>query len=277
MASSTATIDRRNRPIGPHRGQSVGHVLLLTYRSLLTTVRVPAAFIPSLAISVFFLFVYNGALGKVSQLPGFGGGNYLGFILPVAIVSAAVSGAGGAGQALVRDLETGYFSKLLLTPVSRAALVLGPILSGAIQLGVQVVIILILAFVMGLHVAAGFGGVLVVLGLALLWGIAFAGYAVGVALRTRNGQAAQAATFIFFPLIFLSTTFVPLDLISAGWLKVAAAINPTTYVLEGMRAVLLDGWQAAPILKGVAAAAIFALVTAVFATLSARRATARDS
>ncbi len=78
-------------------GTTAVHVWLLTRRSLITTVRVPAAFIPSIAISVFFLVVYNGSLGNISNLPGFPSKNYLGFILPVSIVSAAVSGAGGAG------------------------------------------------------------------------------------------------------------------------------------------------------------------------------------
>ncbi|MFP3360318.1 ABC transporter permease, partial [Planococcus sp. SIMBA_143] len=91
------------------------------------------------------------------------------------------------------------------------------------------------AFLLGLDVKTGFAGVLFVLLIAIGWGLAFAGYSVGIALRTRNAQAAQAGTFIFFPLIFLSTTFVPYELIEAQWLKIAATINPTTYVFESMR------------------------------------------
>jgi ABC-2 type transport system permease protein len=262
----------------PRRLQAAGHLvdtLLLTRRSVRATLRVPAAFLPSLAISVFFLFVYDAGLGNISKLPGFGG-NYLGFILPVAIVSAAVSGAGSAGQSLVRDLESRYLYKLLLTPASRAAIVLGPIIAGALELGAQVVIITVLGLALGLRPATGLLGLLVVLLLALLWGVAFAGYAAGVALRTRNAQAAQAATFAFFPLIFLSTTFVPKELLAAEWLKVAATINPTTYVLDAMRALLLHGWQARPVLAGFVASVLFALLTSIFATLSARRVLSRS-
>ncbi|RPI32322.1 MAG: ABC transporter, partial [Actinomycetota bacterium] len=96
-------------------------VFLLVRRSLTGTLRVPAAIIPSIAISVFFLFVYNSGLSSVAGLSGFQG-SYLGFILPVSIVSAAVSGAGIAGQALIRDIEAGYFTKVLLTPASRLAI-----------------------------------------------------------------------------------------------------------------------------------------------------------
>ena len=90
--------------------------------------------------------------------------------------------------------------------------------------------------------------------------MAFAGYAVFIALRTKNAAATQAATFAFFPLIFLSTTFVPMEYITAGWLKVAATINPTTYVFAAMRSLLNDGWQAGPLLVGFAVVGAFASV-----------------
>ena len=88
-------------------------VTMLTWRSLVTIFRTPAAVIPTLLISAFFLFVYNASLGNASNfLPGLAGKSYLGFILPVSVVSAALSGAGVAGQSIVRDLENGYFDKL---------------------------------------------------------------------------------------------------------------------------------------------------------------------
>ena len=87
--------------------------------------------------------------------------------------------------------------------------------------------------------------------LAFLWGMAFAGYAVFMALRTKNAAAAQAATFAFFPLIFLSYTFVPKEYVTAGWLKVAATINPTTYVFDAMRSLLNIGWDAHVAARGL--------------------------
>ncbi|MFO7176638.1 hypothetical protein QJS77_14480, partial [Enterococcus faecium] len=68
-----------------------------------TTIRNPFSFIPNLIISVFFLLVYTSGLSSVASLPQFEGSDYLNFILPVSIVSGAVGGAGGTGQALVRD------------------------------------------------------------------------------------------------------------------------------------------------------------------------------
>jgi ABC-2 type transport system permease protein len=247
-------------------------MLHLIERSLRNALRNPAAVVPNIAISVFFLFVYNAGLSSVASLPGFSG-SYLGFILPVSVVTAAIGGAGYAGQALIRDIESGYFVKLLLTPTRRLALVWGPMFAGAAVLVVQVFLIILLGLVLGLRSATGVLGLVGVLFYAFLWGMAFAGYSAFVALRTRNAAAAQAGTFAFFPLIFLSTTFVPRELISAGWLKVAATINPTTYVFEAMRALLLKGWEGRPLLLGLGVVLAFASLTGTLALLQARRAT----
>lgn len=246
--------------------------VLTVGRSLRMIMRQPAAVVPSIAISVFFLFVYNSGLSSVSQLPGFKG-SYLQFILPVAIVSAAVSGAGLAGQELIRDLESGYFTKLLLTPARRLSIIWGPMVAGAVFLTAQVVLIILLAVILGLTSATGVPGLLLVIVFAFLWGMAFAGYAVWAALKTRNAAAAQAATFAFFPLLFLSTTFVPEQYITSTWLKWVAKFNPTTYVFDAMRALLIDGWRAEPILVGLAVMLGFATLTGWLALRAARRAT----
>ena len=246
--------------------------VIMIGRSLKGYLRQPAAIIPSFAISVFFLFVYNSGLGSVSQLPGFKG-SYLAFIIPVSIASGAVGGAGLAGQALIRDMESGYFTKLLLTPTRRLAIIWGPMVAGAVILVAQVLLILALGLLMGLDSATGVAGLVLVVAYAFLWGMAFAGFSVFVALRTRNAAATQSATLIFFPLIFLSTTFVPMEYISSEWLKVAAVINPTTYVFEAMRALLIDGWEVDRLLIGLAVVFAFASATGVLALWQARKAT----
>jgi len=106
--------------------------------------------------------------------------------------------------------------------------------------------------------------------------MAFAGYAVFIALRTRNAAATQGATLIFFPLIFLSTTFVPMEYITTGWLKVAARLNPTTYVFDAMRSLLIDGWRPRPLAIGLAVVLAFATVTGGLALWQARRTTQKQ-
>ena len=250
-------------------------ITTMAWRSLVTTFRTPAAIIPGIIISVFFLFVYTGSLGNASNfLPGLAGKSYLAFILPVSIVSSALSGAGVAGQAIVRDIENGYFDKLLLTPISRGALLLGPMIAGAVTLGLQTVIVLAVGLLLGLQSATGVGGMLVVIALALILGVGFSGFTVAIALWTGSAAATQGGSFLFFPLTFLTATFVPVSLLS-GWIKTAAVYNPITYILEAMRSVLLDGWQGEVLLRGVTSAAVLGIVLFIFALFSLRSRTAR--
>jgi ABC-2 type transport system permease protein len=234
-------------------------IYLLVVRSLTTLLRTPEALLPPVAISIFFLVIYQSTLGKASSfIPGIDG-SYLGFILPLSIVSGSLSGSGVAAQNLVRDIERGYFDKLLLTPVRRAALLLAPILAGAVILGFQSIIVVAVGLLLGLNPVTGIPGLLVVIGLGVLLGIGFAGFTVSAALGSGSAAATQGASFLFFPLTFLAPTFVPLSLLS-GWLEVAAKINPITYVLQAMRALLNTGWDTQAILTSILACLILGVV-----------------
>lgn len=248
---------------------------ILTWRNLMTMLRTPDAIIPSIGISVFFLVIYQGTLGDAANfLPELQGKSYIGFILPLSIISASLAGGGIAAQNLVRDLITRYFDKLLLTPVSRPALLLSAMVAGAVVLGVQALIVLGVGFLMGLDPVTGVGGVLVVLILSILVGISIAGFTIAIALRTGNAAATQSASFIFFPLTFLTASFVPLDLLE-GWLKTAAQLNPITYVLEAMRALMNEGWDESLLLQALVACALMDGLTYVMAALALRARTAR--
>ena len=250
-------------------------VTMMTWRSLLTMARTPAVILPALFISGFFLFVYDATLGDAAgSIPGITDVQYVAFILPLSVISASLSGAGIAGQNLVRDIESGYFDKLLLTPVSRGALIFGQILAGAVVLAIQTVIILGMGLLIGLESATGVLGLLAVLAFSMLVGIGFAGFSVGVALRSGNAAATQGASFLFFPLTFLTATFVPVDLLG-GWLETVARINPVTYVLEAMRDVLIVGWEVESIAAGLLACAVLGAIPYLFALLSLKGRTAR--
>jgi ABC-2 type transport system permease protein len=248
---------------------------LLTVRSLTTLFRTPEALLPPVVISIFFLVIYQSTLGKAAGfIPGIGG-SYLGFILPLSIVSGSLSGSGIAAQNLVRDIERGYFDKLLLTPVRRAALLLAPILAGAVILGIQSAIVIAVGLLLGLQPATGFLGLLTIIGLSVLLGIGFAGFTVSAALGSGSAAATQGASFLFFPLTFLAPTFVPLSLLS-GWLEVAARVNPITYVLEAMRELLNSGWDGRAIGISILACVILGAAMYILAVIALRVRTRRN-
>lgn len=238
-------------------------VTTMTWRTLLTNLRVPAVILPPLIISGFFLLVYNSTLSGAANF-FLRGQSYLGFILPLSVVSAALSGASVAGTSIVRDIENGYYDKLMLTPISRAALLLGPMIAGAILLAAQTVVVVSMGLLLGLEPVTGLPGLLALIGIALLLGVGFSGFTVGIALRTGSAAATSGGSFIFFPLSFLTATFVPYDLLT-GWIKTAAFWNPITYILDAMRALLNTGWDGEVLLRGLGSCAVLGVLLFIWA------------
>ena len=234
--------------------------------------RDPATYV-NVLLSLFFLAVYTGAFGDSDAIERLTGASFLTFILPLSILNAAIAGS-AAGQVLVADLESGYLRRLLSLPVARTAIVLAPMLLGATLVVVQASFVLAVGVLVGADVQAGLGGALVILGLALLWGLAFGGYSVATGLLAGNAAGAQTAVFLFFPLIFLAPTFLPREQLQ-GWLASVSAANPTTYVLEAMRSVLIDGWDAGTLAVGFGVVAVLCALSLLWATRVAGRVTAR--
>ena len=170
---------------------------------------------------------------------------------------------------MVTDIERGYFDKLMLTPAPRVALVLGRLAADGVRVMVLTGIILTVGLLIGSGMESGPGGAALVVILAGAIGLAYSGIGLSIALRTGSPQAAQLGFLIFFPLIFLSPAFAPKE-VFAGWLEFLATINPVTYILEGMRGLILDGWQ--PDKLAYALLAIFGLgVVTLSMTLAALR------
>ena len=157
-------------------------------------------------------------------------------------------------------------------PISKWAIILAPMLVGALRVLIQASLIMIIGKIIGADPAVGSIGFLMVLSIAFLWGMGFAGYSVAAGVRSGSSQGAQAASFLFFPALFLAPTFVPREALR-GWLSTASAYNPTTYVIEAMRAIMVEGWINDVIFKGYLAAGTFAILTLTFAVVSARKAT----
>lgn len=213
----------------------------LTVRALRDAIRQPAVEITNIFIPMFFFAVTVGAIGSVAGR-AFGVDNFLGFQMPVAVLQAVAGAAGSAGLGTVTDIERGYFDKLLLTPAPRVSLVLGRLAADCVRAMVLTTIIVIAGLAAGSGMEAGPGGALLIIAMAGMFGLAYAGIGMSIALRTGSAQAAQAGFLLFFPLLFLSPAFAPKE-IFAGWLEFLATINPITYILQGMRGLVLDGWD----------------------------------
>jgi len=236
-------------------------------RALRAIPREPEALIPALIIPLFFFAVNVGALADIGQFVGVS--DFEAFQLPVAIIFA-VTGISRA-SALVTDIQSGYFDRLLVSPVNRYSLLLGLMVADLVLVMALCLPVLVLGFILGIGFATGPLGVLAFLLLSGLWGLAFTGFPYAIALRTGNPGAVNSSFLLFFPFAFLTTTFLPQEALT-GWLAAVADYNPVTYLLAGLRALISSGWVPSDLLPAIGAVVGVGLVSfaLAFSALRAR-------
>ena len=252
---TATTLDRHAGQAAPRPGiaRTAAH---LAVREVRTVLRTPAALVPSLAIPVFIYLVTIAMFeGYAAQ---FGITGWEAFMIPVAVLFAVSNGS--AGQNLVADIERGYFDKILTTPTSRLALLLGAMAGDLLRIAAQSALALAVGVLVAGGLATGVSGALALIGLAAYWGLAYTAIGFAVAIRTGNAQATESTFLLFFPLMFLSPAFAPREAM-ADWLAAAVAFNPMTYILEAMRTLTVHGWDREPLVTGVAVTTAVAAVT----------------
>jgi len=212
--------------------------ILLIKRGIVKLIRQPSAPLMGFGMSLFFLLVYNAGIGGIGDMDVFGKGGYLAFIFPITIISLSMGSSAGAGQTLNADLQSGYFKRLYLSPAPRWVLVIAPMLADTLSSVLFTGMLLGIGAIFGLPFQFGILSVLGVLLLSMLWSVTLCGFSSGIMLRTGQHQSAAIITNAVFPLLFLSTTFLPRELIKAKWLLTVSWGNPVTYLLEANRYLL---------------------------------------
>ena len=170
---------------------------------------------------------------------------------------------------MVADIESGYFEKLLLTPAHRLSILVGAMAADFVRIMAQASLVVVIAVATGLDFATGVAGAVVLIVISSLWGLAYSAGGFAVALKTGNSQTTQSIWFMFMPLMFLTTLFAPKEALS-GWLETAATFNPMTYLLAGMRALSMSGWDASDLGGAVLAVSGLGAVTFTLALLALR-------
>jgi ABC-2 type transport system permease protein len=212
-------------------------------RSVLQTVRQPALVIPPILFPLILMAVNVGGLQAATHLPGFPTDDYLNFAIAFPFIQGSLFASINAGSALARDVETGFLRRLALTPMQRAALLLGNLAGVMVVALLSAVIYLTVGFAAGLHFEAGPAGVLVMLVLAALIALAFAAIGAAIGLRTGSGEAVQGIFPLLFVFVFLSSSSLPRDLIGQDWFRAIATVNPISYLFEGLRSLVIFGWD----------------------------------
>jgi len=263
VALPVATERPEPRPAG-----FVADLVSIAGRALRAVPRDAEAVVPPVFIALFFFVVNLATLERLTDsIPGF---DYTAFQMATAVL-LGVTGVSRAG-AVVLDVQDRYFDRLLLTPVRRSAILLGHMTADVAVAAALTVPIIALGLVLGVDFVGGPLGVLVFVALASLWSLAFAGFGYAIALKTGNPAAVNSSFLLFFPFLFLTSSYVPRDQLS-GWLDTVAGLNPVTYLLDGMRTLVLgDGWAWADLGQAVLAIAVVGAIsmTLCFAALRGR-------
>ncbi len=252
--------------------RAAAEVRVLWVRNLVKTVRVPILLFFSLFQPLIFLLLFSQVFAELDRLPGFPYDDYLQFLAPSIIALTALNSAFQSGMGTVTDMEDGLLDKFLIAPIHRYSILVGRVLSDGSRIVLQAIVIIVVAYLMGTRFETGVLGLVVIVGLAALFGMAWAGLSNIVALLTGNAELTMViGILVTFPVLFLSTAFMPAILLPA-WLDTVSALNPITYIVEALRALINDGWDWTAIWQCLAVTAALAGVTFTGATAAFRKA-----
>jgi ABC-2 type transport system permease protein len=248
----------------------------LARRSIARTLRQPVLFLPNLIFPLFMLAVVTGSADQATAIKGFPTDSFITFLVGAMMVQAGAGATVIAGNALGSDIESGFFSRLALTPMRASALILAQ-LAGVAVLGlIQVALVLGAGLAGGASLKAGVAGALVLMAFILLVILAFGSIGLFVAVRTGSAQLVQALFSLTLALFFLSSMAMPRNLMTEDWFKTIATYNPMSYLIEAARSLFVNGWdtEALALGGGIAGFALVVALTGAVISLS-RKSVAR--
>jgi ABC-2 type transport system permease protein len=245
-------------------------VFLLARRSVVRTIRQPANVVFPLVFPMLLLAVNSGGLKAETRLPGFPTNSFVAFALAVPFIQGALFATMNAGTDLARDIQTGFLSRLSLTPMRGIAVLAGQ-LGGVVTMGViQAAVYLSVGLAFGVRPASGALGVLVLFGFTLLVSLGFGALGAFAALRTGSGEAVQSIFPAFFVFLFISSMNIPRNLIAVGWFRDLATANPVSYLIECVRSLVITGWDGEALALGFGISAAITVVALALASWALR-------
>lgn len=251
---------------------ALAHAAGLGRRSLIAIRREPVAWFPTLFFPLLLMAIFTGSFGQApGRIPGFPPiRGFLDFAVAGSVLQAALLIGTVAGTAMARDIEGGFFDRLILSPVSRTAILAGHLVGAVVLAMVLGLFFITVGVVFGARVDGGVPGVLVVMLIAALMAIGMSGLGLFLALRTGSAEAVQGAFPLFFMFLFFSSAYFPRETMS-GWFKTVADWNPISHLVEGMRSQIVEGDLTGSALVGIAVGVGLAVVTLSASGLALRR------
>jgi ABC-2 type transport system permease protein len=232
-------------------------------------VRNPILLFFSLFQPILFLALFTQLLGRLSNFPGVlpPGVSYLEFAAAGILLQNAFGSALQSGNSIVADIDSGFLHKMLVTPMSRPAILLGRLTSDAFRVVVQTAIILALAYGIGaaenspFTVNTGVIGILLIFFTIAFFGLAWSGISLALGMKTRSAETVFAiGGVITFPLLFLSSALLPISFLP-GWVQTVSKFNPVSYAVDACRTLMINGYNWGTILPAWGVIGLVAVIT----------------
>jgi ABC-2 type transport system permease protein len=244
-------------------------------RSVLRVRRQPASVVPALTFPLILLAINSSGLGSATKIPGFPTSSYVTFALSFALIQGAMFGIMVSGQNLGEDNATGFFNRLRLSSIRPSALLAGQ-LGGVLVLALtQALLFTTVGLIAGAHIEAGVGGAVVLVALSTLVCLAFGSVGIFAGVRASSAEAVLGLFPVMFVFLFLSSMSMPRNLIANDWFREIATYNPVSYLVEGVRSLIVYGWDAEALALGFGFAILILAAGIIGASLSLKERMAR--
>lgn len=219
---------------------------------------------------VLFAYVFSG----VARVPGVA---YRDFVVPAVIVQSLVFSGMTTGVGIANDLQTGMIDRFRSLPIARSAFLVGRTVSDSLRLGIQALLLLAAAAVIGFRPHAGAAGLVGMIAVVVLFGMALTAFSAWIGLSLRDPETVQAAVFVpILPLVFTSSAFAPIPALP-GWMQPVARANPVTAAIDAARVLALGEQRTAQFSSVHTTTALWhfglwwVAIVAVFTALAVRR------
>ena len=211
------------------------------------TLRRPQFLFFSLVQPIVWFVLFTQAFSSIANIPGFaqvtGTDSYLTFFTAAVIIQTVISSAMQSGMGMVTDIESGYMDKMRVAPIHRSSILMGKMLSDGTRIVIQTAVIIALGFAMGVTIAMGIPGLLMLFVIAMAFGIAWSGISTFIGLATKNSESTLMISLLTtFPLLFLSSAVMPKFLLPS-WVQTVATYNPMSYIADALRGLIIPGFD----------------------------------
>ncbi|MFZ6005259.1 MAG: ABC transporter permease [Actinomycetota bacterium] len=265
---TAALIDPHEVRIGTR--QAVEQARALARRSVVGTLRQPQVWMPGLLFPMFIAAVNTSTMGRATGIPGFPEvDSLLDFLLPASITQSVLFGGLSAGSDTATDIQTGFFDRLLASPVSRTSILVGRLAGASVTGALQAVVFIVVYGVFGVSVAGGPAAIAILVAYAMVLALVIGGFAAMLALRTGSAEAVQNVFPLTFIGLFISSAFFPTEMMSGIYRSIATR-NPVTWMVDGMRHQVISGLDWSEAVRSLAVTSALAAASIAGANMALR-------